>query len=106
MTQRQMELKSQSPQAKDSKDQDLVSESIGNLILSPFEKELKQVFKDKKKKLGIMIQLYLYIRKRCVNPILFINDRQKIETELKNINKGETKILSSIENAMLADSKL
>jgi hypothetical protein len=64
------------------------------------------MFKDKKGKLDTMVYLYLYIRKRAVNPILFINDKQKMESELKNINKGETKVMSSIENAMLNDVKI
>ena len=87
-------------------EEDFGSESIGNLILTPQEKEMKKLFKEKKMRLTFMVRLYLYIRKRSVNPILFVNDKQKMESELKNIKKGETKVLSSIQKAMLDDAKI
>jgi hypothetical protein len=59
----------------------------------------------KKKELNIFVWLYLKLRKYCINPILFVNNSERMKTILKEMNSGETQIRSSIEHAMLIDVK-
>jgi SNF2 family DNA or RNA helicase len=59
----------------------------------------------KKKELNIFVWLYLKLRKYCINPILFVNNSERMKAILKEMNSGETQIRSSIEHAMLNDIK-
>jgi hypothetical protein len=43
------------------------------------------------------VKLYIYLRKNTVNPILLVNDRNRIKNMLLDASKGEVMIKSSIE---------
>jgi hypothetical protein len=65
----------------------------------------KAKLKEKKQQLPLLVFLYIRLRKKCVNPILFANDVNRMEAIRKDMREGSTQVRSSIEYAMLDDIK-
>ena len=65
-----------------------------------------QMYREKKDNLNIIIKLYLNMRRMLIDPVLVVNDKQKIQDMLKDLRKGEIKIRSTIELAIIEDIKL
>ena len=65
-----------------------------------------QMYREKKDNLNIIIKLYLNMRRILIDPVLLVNDKQKIQDMLKDLRKGEIKIRSTIELAIIEDIKL
>ena len=61
------------------------------------------MFKEKKQQLGIFVWTYLKLRKKCVNPILFVNSHERMKEVMEDMRLGSTKARSSIEGAMMKD---
>ena len=53
----------------------------------------------------MLVWIYLKLRKYCVNPILFVNNKARMKAVLEDMERGETQVRSSIEYAMLNDIK-
>jgi len=48
-------------------------------------------------------KFYIYLRRNIINPILLINDRNRIKNMLIEAHRGEVMIKSSIEQAIIND---
>ena len=46
------------------------------------------------------------MRNSCVNPILFVNDKERISEIQKDMQKGEVSVPSSLELAMKKDAQI
>lgn len=66
----------------------------------------KAKFKEKKQNLSFFVFLYIRLRKKCVNPILFANDVERMEAIRKDMKEGSTQVMSSIESALLNDLRI
>lgn len=49
------------------------------------------------------VRSYIYLRQRLVNPIVLINDRERIKTLVRDTEKGDIYVMSSIEAAIIRD---
>ena len=65
--------------------------------------KIKQQFKEIKRNLPFCARQYLKLRKWGLNPILFVNNKNHINEVIDKVKTGETKILTSIESAILDD---
>lgn len=65
-----------------------------------------QMYREKKDNLSLFIKLYLNLRRVLIDPVLLVNDKEKIKEMLKDLHKGEIKIRSTIELAIIEDIKL
>ena len=50
----------------------------------------KTKLKAKKQQLPLFVYIYIRLRKKCVNPILFANDIAKMEEIQKKMKEGST----------------
>jgi len=74
--------------------------------MDEIEEYRKSKFKEKKRSLSFFVFIYIRLRKKCVNPILFANDVERMEAIKKDMKDGSTQVMSSIESAMLNDLKI
>jgi hypothetical protein len=63
----------------------------------------KKMFDQRKKRLSWCVRSYIFLRETLVNPIILINDRERIKSIVEATKKGGTVILSSIEMAIIKD---
>lgn len=73
--------------------------------MSELQEYRKAKLKEKKQQLPLLVFIYIRLRKKCVNPILFANDVSRMEAIRKDMKEGSTQVRSSIEYAMLNDIK-
>lgn len=52
--------------------------SIDEYICTPEERRGNKALGKKRESLGAFVRLYLFLREQCVNPILFINDKERV----------------------------
>lgn len=64
-----------------------------------------KLFKAKRRKLNCCVRLYMYVRRKAGNPIIFVNNKERMKGVLNDMQNGETQVLSSIEYAILNDVK-
>ena len=83
-----------------------LDQSLSLKYLYEDEQEQKRLIKEKKEKLNIFVWIYLKLRKFCVNPILFVNNKERMQAVLDDMHSGETQVRSSVEYAMLNDIKI
>ena len=57
--------------------------SIDEYITTPEERLSNLALEEKRSNLGVIVRLYLVIREQCVNPILFINDKERVQSVME-----------------------
>jgi hypothetical protein len=67
--------------------------------------EYYQKYREKKENISLGIKLYLMLRLSTIDPIMLVNDRLTVHNILADMKRGEIKIRSTIENAILDDLK-
>ena len=63
------------------------------------------MYKERRDLLPWYVKLYIYLRRNIINPILLLNDRNRIKNMNLEASKGEVSIKSSIEQAIINDLK-
>ena len=63
------------------------------------------MYKERRDLLPWYVKLYIYLRRTIINPILLLNDRNRIKNMNLEASKGEVSIKSSIEQAIINDLK-
>lgn len=76
------------------------------VFMDEIQEYRKAKLKEKKQSLSFFVFLYIRLRKKCVNPILFANDVEKMEAIKKDMKEGSTQVMSSIESALLNDLRI
>lgn len=64
---------------------------------------MKALFLEKVKNLPVLVRFYIFLRGSLINPIIMIDDRERINDILMATKNGGTKILSSVELAVIKD---
>lgn len=67
--------------------------------------KILSMYKERRDLLPWYVKLYIYLRRTIINPILLLNDRNRIKNMNLEASKGEVSIKSSIEQAIINDLK-
>lgn len=62
-------------------------------------------YQERRELLPWYVKLYIYLRRNVINPILLVNDRNRIKNMLLDASNGEVMIKSSIEQSIINDLK-
>lgn len=89
---------------EDVLDEDKLIKDIAEKDLLNGEK-FYQSYQDRKNNLPWYVKLYIHLRRSSVNPILLVNDRNRIKNMQLEACKGEVQVKSSIEQAIINDLK-